>query len=195
MFDLLQKHIARYVTIDEQELQPFFESLTHKKLRKNQYLLQEGEICKSDYFVIAGGLRQYQVDNKDREHVIHFGFPDWWIADRYSQITQTPSNYFIQAQEPTEVFQIRKKTLDELYRKIPKLESYFHKVLQQAYATEQGRILLLQQSAKERYKGFLKHYGHIEQKLSQQHIASYLGITRETLSRIRSQSVKKYSKT
>lgn len=135
MYTLLLNHIARYITLDAQAQQTFCAVLEQKKLRRNQYLLQEGDICKRDYFVTKGGVRQYEVDAEGRERIIHFGFEDWWITDRYS--------------------------------------------------------LLLQKSAEDRYDAFLEDYGAIEQRLSQQHIASYLGITRETLSRIRRQAAGK----
>jgi CRP-like cAMP-binding protein len=191
MYTLLLNHVARYITLDEPAQQIFCSALEWRKLRKHQYLLQEGDVCKRDYFVIKGGVRQYEVDTAGKERIIHFGFEDWWITDRYSLLTQTPAVYNIEALETTEVLEINMEALEELYKKIPLLERYFHKVLQQSYAIGQRRILLLQKSAEERYHAFLQDYGAIEQRLSQQHIAAYLGITRETLSRIRSQAAKK----
>lgn len=191
MYTRLLNHIARYITLDETDRQIFCNALELKKLRRNQYLLQEGDICKRDYFVIKGGLRQYEVDTEGRERIVHFGFEDWWITDRYSLLTQTPSVYNIEAMEATEVLQINADALEALYSEVPVLERYFHKVLQQAFAIGQKRVLLLQKSAEERYYAFLEDYGAIEQRLSQQHIAAYLGITRETLSRIRSQAARK----
>ncbi|MBS0029042.1 Crp/Fnr family transcriptional regulator [Chitinophaga sp. 22321] len=187
MHTLLLNHIARYVTLDDAAQQTFCDALELKRLRRYQYLLQEGAICRHDYFVIKGGVRQYETDAGGKERIIHFGFEDWWISDRYSLLTQTPSIYNIEALEATEVLQINKDALEALFLEIPLLERYFHKVLQQAFAIWQRRILLLQKSAEERYNAFLQDYGAIEQRLSQQHIAAYLGITRETLSRIRSQ--------
>ncbi|MBO9203050.1 MULTISPECIES: Crp/Fnr family transcriptional regulator [Niastella] len=185
MYPLLSNHIARYVSVDEQDLHTFCATLKSVKLRKYQYLLQEGTICRHDYFVIKGGVRQYEVDDKGREKVIHFGFEDWWINDRYSWLTSSPSIYNIQALEPTEVLQIEKDTLEQLFITIPRLERYFHIVLQHAFANWQGRILVLQKPAIERYAHFRNLYGHLENRLSQQHVASYLGITRESLSRLR----------
>lgn len=188
MYPLLSNHIARYVTVSEQDLQSFFAALKKVNLRRNQYLLQEGTVCRHDHFVIKGGVRQYEVDDKGREKILHFGFEDWWITDRYSWLTGSPSIYNIQALEPTEVLQIEKDTLEQLFITIPHLERYFHIVLQHAFAYWQGRILVLQKSATERYAHFRNLYGHLENRLSQQHIASYLGITRESLSRLRNQA-------
>lgn len=187
IYKALLAHISRYVSIPGNELQPFLDALELRKFGRHEYLLHEGEICRHDHFVIKGGMRQYEFTADGREHTIYFGFEDWWLADRYSLITQTPSIYNIQALEPTEVLQINQLRLQELFTHIPRLENYFHLVLQQAFATWQSRILLLQKTGEEKYSVFLRDYGHIEQRLSQQHIASYLGITRETLSRIRKQ--------
>ncbi|WP_205513243.1 Crp/Fnr family transcriptional regulator [Longitalea arenae] len=187
MYELLTNHIARHVSLHESDLQTFFTALKLVKLRRHQYLLQEGMICRHDNFVIKGGVRQYEVDNKGREKVIHFGFQDWWITDRYSWLTGLPSIYNIQALEDTELLQIDKDTLDQLFMTIPPLERYFHIVLQHTFAYWQERILVLQKPALERYLHFRKLYGHLEQRLSQHHIASYLGITRESLSRLRAQ--------
>ncbi|WP_207515247.1 Crp/Fnr family transcriptional regulator [Longitalea luteola] len=193
MYDLLSNHIARHVTLSELDQQTFFAALKPVKLRRHQYLLQEGMVCRHDHFVIKGGVRQYEVDNKGHEKVIHFGFQDWWITDRYSWLTGSPSIYNIQALEDSELLQIDKDTLDQLFINIPRLERYFHIVLQHTFAYWQERILVLQKPAMERYLHFRKLYGHLEQRLSQQHIASYLGITRESLSRLRNQSAQRGS--
>ncbi|MCW3466023.1 Crp/Fnr family transcriptional regulator [Chitinophaga nivalis] len=187
MYTLLLHHVARYITLEEPAQQLFCDALEVKKLRKHQYLLQEGDICRRDYFIVAGGVRQYETTTDGREHTVHFGFEDWWMTDRHSLLTHTPSVYNIQALEATTVLQLHQETLETLYHTVPQLERYFHRVLQQTCAMWQQRILLLQKSAAERYEAFLKDYGPIEQRLSQQHIASYLGVTRETLSRLRSQ--------
>jgi CRP-like cAMP-binding protein len=188
MYPLLLNHLARHVSFNELELNPFFTALKVVKLRRNQYLLQEGIVCRHDYFVIKGGVRQYEMDNKGHEKIIHFGFEDWWITDRYSWLTGTPSIYNIQALEDTELLQIEKDTLEQLFITTPRLERYFHIVLQHTFAYWQERILVLQKPAIERYNHFRNLYGHLEQRLSQHHIASYLGITRESLSRLRNQS-------
>ena len=188
MYPLLLSHIARYVSIGEAEQEKFCSALKLVKLRRHQYLLQEGAICQFDCFVIKGGLHQYEMDKKGREKIIHFGFENWWINDRYSWLTNTPSIYNIEALEDTEVLQIKKDTLEQLFVEIPLLERYFHIVLQHAFAYWQERILVLQKPAEEKYAHFRKLYAHLEQRLSQQHIASYLGITRESLSRLRNRA-------
>lgn len=191
MDDLLRNHIAQYVSLDLKELQHLEATLETKILKKHDYLLREGQICNYEYFVIRGGLRQYEVDPNGREIIIHFGFENWWLTDRQSFYTQSPSIYFIEALEETEIVQISREKLEGLFISIPRLEHYFHKMLQEWSAIWQNKMLYLQKPAEQRYAMFREMYGTIEQHISQQYIASYLGITRETLSRIRGQLLKR----
>ncbi|HVI47754.1 MAG TPA: Crp/Fnr family transcriptional regulator [Chitinophaga sp.] len=190
MYAAILSHINRYVTFTEEEKEIFCAALVHKKVRRRQYLLQEGEICQYDYFVISGCLRQYEVGDNARENVVQFAFENWWMSDWYSMLSNTPSVYNIDALEDTEVFVIEKRVLDKLFIDIPAMDNYFRNMLLQSYASLQRRILYLQKPAEERYAEFVKRYAWFEQRVAQQHIASYLGITRETLSRLKSQQQK-----
>ncbi|WP_143306910.1 Crp/Fnr family transcriptional regulator [Chitinophaga vietnamensis] len=190
MYEPILAHIARYVTFTPEETRLFCEALQYKKVRRRQYLLQEGEICRYDYFVVSGCLRQYEVSDNSRENVVQFAFENWWMSDWYSILSGTPTIYNIDALEDAEVILIEKSVLEKLFTQIPALDSYFRTMLLQAYAALQRRILYLQKPAEERYAEFIKHYSWFEQRVSQQHIASFLGITRETLSRLKSQQAK-----
>ncbi|WP_298741414.1 Crp/Fnr family transcriptional regulator [uncultured Chitinophaga sp.] len=189
MYELILAHIARHVTLAPAEREKFCAALQHKKLRRRQYLLQEGDICRYDHFVIKGGLRQYEVDDEGRENVMQFGFEDWWISDWYSMLTNTPTAYNIEALEDTEVLQIERVKLEQLFLEIPALERYFRIIILHAFVALQRRVLFMQKSSAERYAEFLTRYAHVEQRVSQQHVASYLGITRETLSRLKSRKL------
>lgn len=189
-YDSILKHISQHVTLSDQEKENLSSTLVYKKFRKRQYLLQEGTLCTYDYFVISGCLRQYEVSENGRENTVQFAFENWWISDWYSMIHTQPSVYNIEALENSEVFMIEKNRLEQLFIEIPALETYFRKILLQAFISLQKRILFLQKPAEERYQEFVKRYGWFEQRLSQQHIASFLGITRETLSRLKGQQYK-----
>ncbi|UGU17226.1 Crp/Fnr family transcriptional regulator [Sinomicrobium kalidii] len=191
MFSLLSKHIDRYVIISDAEKQHFFDALVLKTLKRNQFLLEEGEVCRHENFVTSGGLRFYETDETGNDNIIYFGFEDWWLTDKYSFLTGKPSRYNIQALENTEILSVDREKLEKLFLQIPSLERYFHIVLQETFAFWQNRILLMQKTAEEKYREFHHTYGHMEQRLSQQHIASYLGITRETLNRIRTSFYRK----
>lgn len=191
MTDLLPAHVDRYVTLTDIEKKRFFDELTLLSIKKNDFLLREQEICKHEYFVIKGGLRLYELEDSGDEKVFYFGFEDWWITDKYSFLTGHPSRYNLQAIEDTQVLAISKEALEKLFREIPSIESYFHKVLQSTFASWQVHILLMHKSAAERYAIFKNIYGSIENRLPQQLIASYLGMTRETLNRVKKNSYSK----
>ena len=186
MYDLILKNISRFITLTPEEEQYFISLLKVKKLRKKQYLLQEGEICRNEYFVIKGCLRTYTIDEKGLEHVIQFSIEDWWTGDKYSFLTQNPSSYTIDAIEDSELLYLDKVSHDELYLKVPKFERFFRHLLQYAFISMQERInATLSQTADQRYCSFIEKYPLMEQRLPLKQIASYLGITPESLSRIR----------
>lgn len=183
----LRNHIRQIVSLTGEEFDLIRSRAALRKIRKHQLLLQEGTVCTSDYFVVNGSFRQYYLDGKGKEHIVQFAFPDWWIGDWYSVMNHTPSEYNIEALEDSEYIQISKESLDALFASIPALEKYFRIMFQKAFVAQQRRITSLQKPAEERYKDFLAAYRHFEEKVSQAHIASYLGITRESLNRIKNQ--------
>jgi CRP-like cAMP-binding protein len=191
MYDRLLKNISRFITLTSEEEQYFTSILKLKKLKKKQYLLQEGDVSRHQYFVEKGCLRTYTVDEKGQEHIIQFAIEDWWTGDMYSFLTQTPARYTIDAIEDSELLCIEKKALEELYIKVPKFEKFFRHLLQNAFVSLQERIITnLSQPADERYCTFINKYSAMEKRLPLKQIASYLGITPESLSRIRSNYVK-----
>ncbi|MBS1919968.1 MAG: Crp/Fnr family transcriptional regulator [Bacteroidetes bacterium] len=191
MYELILKNIARFIELTEEERIFFTSLLKLKKLRKKQFLLQEGEIARHEYFINKGCLRTYTIDEKGQEHIIQFAIEDWWTGDMYSFLTQTPAKLNIDAIEDTELFCIENISMEILYRKVPKFERFFRLLLQNAFIANQSRILeSMSLSADERYCKFIERYPSMEQRLPLKHIASYLGITAESLSRIRSQYIK-----
>jgi CRP-like cAMP-binding protein len=133
-------------------------------------------------------LRSFTVDSKGVEHAVMFGMEDWWISDFYSMLSNTPAKLHIDALEDSEVLQIDINDLQTLYEKVDKFNKFFRILLQNAFISHQRRIVTsLTDTAEERYKTFIKSYPKLEQRLPQHHVASYLGLTPETLSRIRKQ--------
>ena len=160
--------------------------LKTKKLRKRQYFLQEGDVCKYQGFVIKGCLRSYEIDAKGIEHIVQFCPEDWWISDIYSFYTEEPSKNNIDALEDTELLIFDKNSLEDLYKEIPKLERYFRLLMQNSLISLSRRVLSsMSKSATERYCDFIERYPQIEQRVPNHQIASYLGIKPESLSRIR----------
>ncbi|MFN8260190.1 MAG: Crp/Fnr family transcriptional regulator [Chitinophagales bacterium] len=188
---LLFKNLARFITLTREEEDYLISKLKVKKLRRKQYFLQEGDVCKSQGFVYKGCLRAFEVDAKGVEHVVLFTPEDWWVGDIYSFYTGEPTRLNIEALEDTELFVFDKNSLEDLYERIPKMERYFRLLLQNALISLNQRIISsMSKSAAERYCDFIHKYPQIEQRVPNHQIASYLGIKPESLSRIRKQYVK-----
>lgn len=184
----LRKHIEQVVPLTDEEFEMILSACRRRVLKRNQYLLLEGNQCTSDFFVLSGSLRQYYIDDTGKEHIVQFAVQDWWISDWDSILNQKPSSYNINALETSEVLQLGYEQMENLFVDVPKMERYFRVMLQRSFAAHQRRILWLQKPAKARYLEFISAYPHFEQKLSQSHIASFLGITRESLSRLKAKS-------
>ena len=188
MYELILKNISRYIQLTKEETEYFTSLFKEKKLRRKQYLLQEGDICRHENFVVQGCLRTYHIDSKGQEHIVQFAVEDWWIGDMYSFLTQKPSRYAIDALEDSVVLSIEKKSMDELYIKVPKFEKFYRHLLQNAFIALQERITSnISETGEERYRQFQLKYSKIEERVPQRMIASFLGLTPESLSRIRRQ--------
>lgn len=188
MYGLVLKNVERHIQLTEAEQKIFTSLLKHRKIRKKQYLLQAGEICRYENFVTKGLVRAYTVDDKGQEHVAMFGMEEWWISDLYSFLTNTPATQHIDALEDSEILCIEKPDLEKLYIEIPKFERFFRVLMQNAFVANQQRVLAsISQTAEEQYYAFIKKYPTLEQRIPQHQIASFLGITPETISRIRRQ--------
>jgi CRP-like cAMP-binding protein len=186
MFDLLQVHILKRVRLTEKELNLARTFFVPKKIRRGQFLLHSGEVCKYIAFVEKGCLRQYYIDNKGEEHVVQFAIEDWWISDMYSTLSGTPATYNIDALENSELLLFERSRMDELTGQIPQFEKFFRLLLEGAFISKERRIAAsLGMSAEEQYLCMLDMYPKIVQRVPQHQVASYLGITPQSLSRIR----------
>lgn len=188
MHPLLEAGLSRHIQLTDEEKELLWQAVTLRKYRKRQYVLQAGDVCRHENFVVSGCLRAYYIDDAGTEHIIMFAVEDWWTSDLLSFLTQTPSKLNIDALEDSEVLQIERSALEALYLKIPKLERFFRIMMQNANIAQQQRILFnISKTAKERYLYFIEKYPKLEQRLPQHQIAAYLGITPEFLSQIRKQ--------
>ena len=192
MFELLQKSISEKVSLTEEEFNFCKTLFIPKKLRKKQYLLQEGDVCRYTSFVEQGMLRMFTVDEKGNEPILQFSSEGWWVADLYSFLTDEPSNYNIEALEDCELLLITKESWDILLEKIPAFERYFRILIQNSLIATQRRLMSsISETAEEKYIKLTNNFPGCIQRVPQHMIASYLGITRETLSRVRSQMATK----
>src|SRR4051812_13714448 len=188
MFELLQEKVTGKIDITNDEFNHLKTFFTMKKLRKRQYLLQEGDSAKYQAFVVEGILRSYTIDEKGGEHILQFASEGWWITDLASYLSDEPSILNIDALEDATLLLLAKPSWEKAMHEIPGLEHYFRIIIQNHLVATQKRLLQsLAETAEEKYSRFLKTYPECAQRVSQHMIASYLGVTRETLSRVRKQ--------
>ena len=184
----LLDYINKHVSLTKEEESTLLSHITFRKYLKGQYILQQGDICRYECYVISGCTKTFYLDDDGQEHIIMFSIEDWWAADMGSFIDQTPADFNIQCLENTELVMFSYDTIEDLYIRVPKLERFFRRIIEKAFIASQKRIVRnFSLTAKEQYLHFRQQYPEIEQRIPQYMIASYLGITKEFLSKIKSQ--------
>lgn len=181
----LIKNMSKFISLTEDEINLFCSYLSLKEVKKKDYLLRQGEVCRANNFVIKGCFKAFDINNGE-ENITQFAIENWWLADVKSYTTQSPAKLFIQTLEDSEVIQLHYGKMEEIYRKIPKIERFFRIVFQMSFAKLQERIIEMNSlSGEERYKRFIATYPNIEQRVPQYMIGSYLGLTPVFLSNVR----------
>jgi CRP-like cAMP-binding protein len=190
----LRNYITRYsiTPVTDQQFEIISACFQPRSFRKRQYFLQEGEVCKYFGFILKGAMRQYSVDEKGAEHIVRLSVENWWVGDRESWVMLTPSIYNIDAWEDTELLLITKADTVRLVQEIPAMNEMVHKMDEMHSIAAQKRAnASLSLPADKRYTNFANNYPELVQRFPQHIIASYLGIAKETLSRVRNKAVKK----
>jgi len=191
LHQLLIQHFNKHIRLAKEEEEQIVSSFKSKKLKKKQFLLQEGDVLKQAVFVTEGCLRSYSIDKNGFEHVLQFAPPGWWIGDMRSFIKQEPATLYIDAIEESEILLLLKNDLDRLYISVPKLERFFRILAENALATYQHRLVdNLSLPAIDRYNNFCQTYPSLIERLPQKQVASYIGVTPEFLSKMLSQAKK-----
>lgn len=181
-------YINKFITLTPEEELLLASKIKVKKFLKNQLVVQNGEVCRFENFVLSGALKTFFIDEEGHEHIIALSIENWWVADMDSFVNREPAELNVQCIEPSTLAQISYEDLQYLYITIPKLERFFRLIIQNGFIAAQKRIITNHSlPAKERYLAFVQKYPAMEQRFPQYMIASYLGITKEFLSKIRQQ--------
>ena len=191
MTSILQ-NISKHVTLTSEEEKLFLSKTETKNVKAKTILLSSGEIAKHTYFVNSGILRSFNINDNIIEHVLHFACEGWWIGDMYSYISEKPGNLFIEVLEDAEIVSISKENHQLLYHEIPKLERFFRILAENSLVSHQERLMEnLSLTAEERFEKFCIKYPTLIQKISQKNVASYIGVTPEFFSKMKSKMLRK----
>ncbi|WP_406684265.1 Crp/Fnr family transcriptional regulator [Seonamhaeicola sp. MEBiC1930] len=182
----ISKEIFKDVSFSEKEIEMIDSIFTRETYTKGTILLKAGEKVDRQYYILEGCLRSYHTDSQGRDFTVQFGIKDWWMSDYTAFFSNSNAIMNIEVLKDAVVYRISDVQKEHLYNQIPKVESFFRKKLEKAFSAFQKRILSeLSLTASERYLNFIQSYPNIEKTVKNYHIASYLGITTESLSRIR----------
>jgi len=187
----LIQYFNRILPLDEKEIAFVKDVFKEKRVKKRQFILQEGEICKHNTYVLEGCFRMYLVDPNGKEHNLQFAIENWWIGDIGSFHNNTPSKLNVEAIENSIIFQIKKEDQLKLFTEYPKFNQIFRVLAENAMVGLQRRVLQnISSTAEERYLDFLERHPDLFNRISNVQIASYLGVTPEFLSTVRKKIAK-----
>jgi CRP/FNR family transcriptional regulator, anaerobic regulatory protein len=186
------ENISKHISLTVEEEQLFFSKIEVQHFKAKTILHNAGEICKHSYFVNSGLLRSFNINDNIVEHVLHFACEGWWIGDMYSLLSQKPGNLFIEVMEDSEIVLLSKENQEQLYFEIPKLERFFRILTENSLVAHQERLMdNLSLSAEDRFDKFCKRYPTLIQRVPQKQIASYIGVTPEFFSKMKSKMLRK----
>ena len=189
---LILNNISKIVSLTEAEQKLFLSRIEIKQFKAKSILISPGEICKHSYFVNSGLLRSFNINDNIVEHVLQFACEGWWIGDMYSLLSQKPGNLFVEVLEDSEVVLLSKENQEQLYFEIPKLERIFRILTENSLVAHQDRLMdNLSLSAEDRFEKFCKRYPTLIQRVPQKQIASYIGVTPEFFSKMKSRMLRK----
>ncbi len=191
-FNPIASQIFKGISFTESELEIINNKFKKTVVKKGEIILEANEIVTNQYYVQSGCLRSFFIDSLGREHTLQFAVKDWWASDFTAYFDKSRAILNIECIQDAILFKLTKNDIDFLFKNFPSIDSFVRKKLEKAYASFQKRTLgNLAKTAKERYLDFINTYPDIEQNIKNYHIASYLGVTKESLSRIRKEMVKK----
>jgi CRP-like cAMP-binding protein len=184
--ELLLNNIRQYVPISDEDYQVILGYAVERKFSKGEFIQREGEINRFTNFILSGSARVFYIDAASSEHIIQLGIRGWWISDFASFITQEKGLLYVEALEPTVVTSFSYENFQTIYERIPIFERFYRLLIQKAYASFQHRVLHdLSMDAEQRYLNFCKKHPEMDLQIPQKHVASYLGMSAEFLSKIK----------
>jgi len=190
--NLIIQNISKIISLTPEEEQLFLSKTETRHYKTKTILQNAGQVCKEGYFVNSGLLRSFNINDNIVEHVLSFACEGWWISDMYSLLSQKPGNLFIEVLEDAEIVVLSKENQDQLYLEIPKLERFFRILIENSLVANQERLMdNLSLSAEERFEKFCKKYPTLIQKVPQKQIASFIGVTPEFFSKMKSKMLRK----
>lgn len=185
MESFLIEHFRKVIPLDESEAAYITSHFTYRKYKKHQFVVQEGEPVPNSFLVAKGSIKSYHTDDSGKEHILQFGFENWWITDFQAHSNETPATIHVDCMEDSELYCLTLQNREKLCAEMHKVAQFFLIKANKGYIALQQRILShLSSNAKERYEQLLQLYPGILNKVPKQLIAAYLGVSRETLSRL-----------
>ncbi|WPU96938.1 Crp/Fnr family transcriptional regulator [Mucilaginibacter sabulilitoris] len=192
MLEFFENYIRAHSSCSNEEIAMIKSLAISKRLKKKQFLLRPGDVCRFHTFVCNGCLRSYRIGFDGSEHILSFSSNNHWISDQVSLATGEPSTDYIDALEDSDIIQVSVDNFKNLLRDIPNFDALRNKIITDDSGRTQDRIyMMISQQAEERYRHFVRLYPHLYHRIPLFMIASYLGVTRETLTRIRGNAVVK----
>lgn len=189
---LILENIGKLVRLTEAEQSLILSKIEVRQYKAKTLILRAGEVCTHSYFVESGLLRSFTINDHIVEHVMSFACAGWWIGDMYSLLSQQPGTLFIEVMEDAEVVLLSKENQEALYQSIPKMERFFRILTENSLVANQERLMdNLSLTAEERYEKFCKRYPSLIQQVPQKQIASYIGVTPEFFSKMKSKMLRK----
>lgn len=186
------QNISKIISLTLEEEAIFLSKIETKNFKAKTILLSSGQIADNTYFVNSGILRSFNINDNIIEHILHFACEGWWMGDMYSYISRKPGNLFIEVLEDSELEIISRENREELFEKIPKLERFFRILTENSLVAHQERLMdNLSLTAEERFEKFCKKYSALMQRIPQKQIASYIGVTPEFFSKMKSKMLRK----
>jgi len=190
ILNFFESYIRTHNLFSDEQIATIMSMAIPKRLKKKQYLLRQGSVCRFHTFVCSGCLRSYRIDDNGSEHIFSLSPANHWVSDRVSLVTETPSNEFIDALEDSTVIQLSVNNFKTLLKDIPNFDALNTKIITDECSTSRDRIyMMLSHQAEERYRQFIQCFPQLHHRIPIFMIASYLGVTRETLTRVRSNMI------